>query len=153
MDGHRVDRVFVVIAAFNEARVLAHVIADVRRHEFPVVVVDDGSQDTTAEVAEQAGAVESRTRRGTADRPRIRPRRGAEFIVTFDADGQHRAADIARLIGALVENGADFALGSRFLGEAIKLPASRKLLLKAATWFTRLTSGSTSPTPTTACAR
>ena len=40
---------------------------------------------------------------------------GAETIVTFDADGQHNAADISRLVAALDEEGAEFALGSRFL--------------------------------------
>jgi hypothetical protein len=61
--------------------------------------------------------------------------------VTFDADGQHRVADIDGLIGALAEHDADFALGSRFLGGAVNLPPARRLLLKAATWFTRITSG------------
>jgi len=61
--------------------------------------------------------------------------------VTFDADGQHRAADIAVLIDALARQGADFALGSRFLGTGRNLiPPSRRFLLRAATWFTRLTS-------------
>jgi polyprenyl-phospho-N-acetylgalactosaminyl synthase len=59
--------------------------------------------------------------------------------VTFDADGQHRAADIAVLIDALARQDADFALGSRFLGTSLNQPLSRRMLLKAATLFTRLT--------------
>jgi glycosyltransferase involved in cell wall biosynthesis len=66
---------------------------------------------------------------------------GADVIVTFDADGQHRAADIAGLVDALAQHGADYALGSRFLGSAVNLPPARRLLLTAATWFTRITSG------------
>jgi polyprenyl-phospho-N-acetylgalactosaminyl synthase len=50
-------------------------------------------------------------------------------------------ADVDRLIDALLTQNADFALGSRFLGAAIDMPASRRLLLKAATWFTRITTG------------
>jgi hypothetical protein len=61
--------------------------------------------------------------------------------VTFDADGQHRAADIAGLVEALSTQGADFVLGSRFLGDSVNLPSSRRFLLKAATAFTRLTTG------------
>jgi hypothetical protein len=61
--------------------------------------------------------------------------------VTFDADGQHRAADIAVLIDALARQDADFALGSRFLGTSLNQPLSRRMLLKAATLFTRLTTG------------
>jgi glycosyltransferase involved in cell wall biosynthesis len=48
--------VWVVIAAYNEARVIGRVIADVQRHGYRVVVVDDGSTDATAEAAGQAGA-------------------------------------------------------------------------------------------------
>ena len=66
---------------------------------------------------------------------------GGNFVVTFDADGQHRAADISGLIDALVKHDADFALGSRFLGQCFDMPGSRRMLLKAATWFTRVTSG------------
>ena len=66
---------------------------------------------------------------------------GADAIVTFDGDGQHRAADIAGLLDALARQNADFALGSRFLGSAVNLPAKRRALLKAAVWFTRATTG------------
>jgi glycosyltransferase involved in cell wall biosynthesis len=67
--------------------------------------------------------------------------RGADVIVTFDADGQHRALEIARLVEALVHERADFALGNRFIGETTNLPALRRLVLRAAVVFTRLTCG------------
>jgi glycosyltransferase involved in cell wall biosynthesis len=139
--------VWIAIAAYNEAHVMAHVIDDVRRCGFPVVLVDDGSTDATAEVAERAGAVVVRhpvnLGQGAALQTAIEfaLRKGADTIVTFDADGQHRAADIVSMVDALVRHGADYALGSRFLGDAVNLPAVRGLLLKAATGFTRLTSG------------
>src|SRR5262249_60109785 len=65
----------------------------------------------------------------------------AEVIVTFDADGQHRVSDISRLAEALLDEHADFALGSRFLGQAPNLPTLRRALLRAATTFPRLTTG------------
>ena len=65
----------------------------------------------------------------------------AEVIVTFDADGQHRVSDISRLAEALFDEQADYALGSRFLGQAPNLRPLRKALLRAATSFTRLTTG------------
>ena len=61
--------------------------------------------------------------------------------MTFDADGQHRTAEIGRLIDALETHRADFALGSRFLGSAVNVPPLRRMLLRAATLFTRLTTG------------
>ena len=141
------EYVWVVIAAYNEARVIERVIADVRHCGFSAVLVDDGSSDATAEVAERAGAVVVRhpvnLGQGAALQTGIEfaLHKGADVIVTFDADGQHRATDIAGLVDALARHGVDYALGSRFLGGAIDLPPVRRRLLKAATWFTRITSG------------
>jgi glycosyltransferase involved in cell wall biosynthesis len=136
-----------VIAAYNEARVIERVIADVRHCGFSAVLVDDGSSDATAEVAERVGAVVVRhpvnLGQGAALQTGIEfaLRKGADVIVTFDADGQHRATDIAGLVDALARHSVDYALGSRFLGGATDLPPVRRCLLKAATWFTRITSG------------
>jgi glycosyltransferase involved in cell wall biosynthesis len=139
--------IWVVIAAYNEAQVIAAVVADVRSTGHSVVVVDDGSHDRTAELAQGAGATVIRHSinlgQGAALQTGIEfaLAQGAAAIVTFDADGQHRAADIAGLIAALAAHDADFALGSRFLGAAVDIPASRRWLLKAASWFTRATTG------------
>jgi glycosyltransferase involved in cell wall biosynthesis len=143
----RADDVWVVIAAYNEAQVIARVVTDVRLCGFNVVLIDDGSTDTTGEIAKKAGAIVVRhpvnLGQGAALQTGIEfaLRASAEFIVTFDADGQHRAGEIAAMIDALEHNGADFALGSRFLGHTVNLPRARRLLLKAATWFTCVTSG------------
>ncbi len=139
-------RIFVVIAAYNEASVIARVVADVARHGYSVVVVDDGSADATAQRAGAAAAVVRHPvnlGQGAALQTGIdyALQQDADIIVTFDADGQHRAADIERLVAALRERTADFALGSRFLGQAIALSTARRLLLRAATVFTQLTTG------------
>jgi glycosyltransferase involved in cell wall biosynthesis len=138
---------FVVIAAYNEAGAIARVLADVLRFGYEGVVVDDGSHDETGDTAARAGANVLRHRvnlgQGAALQTGIEYalRQGAERIVTFDADGQHRANDIPKLLEALDRSGADYALGSRFLGSSIAPPTLRRLLLKAATWFTRMTTG------------
>jgi len=139
--------VWVILAAYREAKVIADVVADVMPTGHRVVVVDDGSPDETAERAAQAGATVIRHPINLGQGAALQTgldfalAQGADVIVTFDADGQHRAADIAGLIDALVRHGADFALGSRFLGSAVNLPAQRRALLKAAVWFTRATTG------------
>jgi glycosyltransferase involved in cell wall biosynthesis len=140
-------QVHVVIAAYNEGTVISRVVADVRRAGYPVVVVDDGSPDDTADIAAAAGAEVVRhpfnLGQGAALQTGIDHAlaQGAEFVVTFDADGQHRVSEIPRLTDALVRERADFALGSRFLGQAPNLPPARRLMLQAATLFTRLTTG------------
>ena len=114
--------IWVVIAAYNEAQVIASVLGEVLQRGYQTVVVDDGSRDGTADAAAASGAWvvphPVNLGQGAALQTGIKfaLRHGASHIVTFDADGQHRAADIARLIEALEANGADYALGSRFLG-------------------------------------
>jgi glycosyltransferase involved in cell wall biosynthesis len=146
--GPKTDKsVWVIVPAYNEAPVIVPVVNDLIRRGYVVAVVDDGSGDDTAVRARQGGAVviahPVNLGQGAALQTGIRfaLRRGAQFIVTFDADGQHRAGDIKNLLGALEAHRADFALGSRFLGSTVGMPASRRLLLRVATWFTRLTTG------------
>ena len=139
--------IYVVIPAYNEGPVISRVVSEVGRTGYAVVVVDDGSSDATAEEARAAGAGvithAFNLGQGAALQTGIdyAVAQRAEVIVTFDADGQHRVSDIAHLAEALVEERADFALGSRFLGQAPNLPPLRRLLLHAATAFTRLTTG------------
>ena len=127
--------VWVVMPAFNEATVIGDTARDVLAHHPHVVVVDDGSVDDTAQ---EAAGSDTRRTRGRAARE-TKP--GADLIVTFDADGQHRVGDVAVMIDALERSGSDVALGSRFLGSTVGLPASRRLLLKLAIRFTTITTG------------
>ena len=68
---------------------------------------------------------------------------GAEFLVTFDADGQHCAADIPRLISPLASGRFDIALGSRFMhgGKVENIPMSKLIVLRLAVLFTRVVVG------------
>jgi polyprenyl-phospho-N-acetylgalactosaminyl synthase len=139
--------VYVIIPAYNEGRVIFRVVSEVSRAGYTVIVVDDGSSDVTAEQAQAAGATVIRhpfnLGQGAALQSGIEYAlaQAAECIVTFDADGQHRVSDISGLTDALVRERADFALGSRFLGQAPDLPPLRRLVLHAATAFTRMTTG------------
>jgi glycosyltransferase involved in cell wall biosynthesis len=147
MPGQPSASIWLVVPAFNEAAVIGRVVADLLWHGYRTVVVDDGSSDDTGRNAGAAGAIvvthPINLGQGAALQTGIAfaLRQGAETIVTFDADGQHRAADVALLVEALATADADFALGSRFLGGAVAMPVSRRLLLMAATFFTRLTTG------------
>jgi glycosyltransferase involved in cell wall biosynthesis len=138
---------WLIVPAFNEAAVIGRVVADLVWQRRNVVVIDDGSTDDTGRNAAAAGATvvthPINLGQGAALQTGIQFAllQGADTIVTFDADGQHRSADIDGLIAALRANDADFALGSRFLGGSVAMPASRRLLLIAATWFTRATTG------------
>ena len=141
------DQTCVVIAAYNEAAMIGRVVTEVRRAGYRVIVVDDGSKDMTAQAARAAGATVIQhpfnLGQGAALQSGIdfALANRAEVIVTFDADGQHEVADISRLAEALIEENAHFVLGSRFLKATSNIPPPRRLLLKAATVFTRVTTG------------
>jgi glycosyltransferase involved in cell wall biosynthesis len=139
------ESVWVVIPAYKEAAIIGTVVADVARLYPNVIVVDDASADETPDAAARSGALVVRhpinLGQGAALQTGIdfALERGAQFIVTFDADGQHHASDIPALIEPLHDGRADFALGSRFLGRTLNMPSSRRLLLQAALLFTRIT--------------
>ncbi len=143
----RSENVWVIIAAYRESPVIAGIVSGVKAHGYRVVVVDDGSSDATGELARAAGAIVLRhpinLGQGAALQTGINfaLSAGAAALVTFDADGQHRPGEIAGLVEALRDDGADFALGSRFLAADATVPPARRMLLKVATWFTRLTTG------------
>jgi glycosyltransferase involved in cell wall biosynthesis len=137
---------FVVVPAFNESRSIGAVVSALRGHYPNVVVVDDGSEDETAESAEAAGAAVVRhivnRGQGAALQTGLRfaLRRGARILVTFDADGQHLPEDIPALVRPVLEGRAEVVLGSRFSGGAAAMPRTRRWLLRAAVLFTRLAS-------------
>jgi glycosyltransferase involved in cell wall biosynthesis len=66
---------------------------------------------------------------------------GADIIVTFDADGQHKAEEIKRLTAPIEKGEVEACLGSRFLDKKTKVPFTKLLTLKAGILFTRIFSG------------
>jgi glycosyltransferase involved in cell wall biosynthesis len=118
--------VCVVIAAYREAQTLGMVLDAVPKnaHGLPLslLVVDDGSDDGTANVAEAHGAFACRpsTNRGQGAALRLGYRLaaqyGAEYVVTIDADGQYDPNEIPALLVPILNGHADFVSGSRRLG-------------------------------------
>ena len=139
-----------LVPAFNESTVVAEVVAELRSLFDHVVVVDDGSRDTTAYAAKGAGAVVLRHRvnlgQGAAlqtgfDHALSRP--GIRYVVTVDADGQHRAEDAVALLELARAADLQVVLGTRYTADLRPqdMPWSRRLLLRAALRFSRATTG------------
>jgi glycosyltransferase involved in cell wall biosynthesis len=143
----RSAQTWVVIAAYNESGRIDRVLRELRERDVQVVVVDDGSRDDTADCAAAANVWVLRhlvnRGQGAALRTGIRfaLSKGAMEIVTFDGDGQHQASDLPTLLSPIRQGEADLVIGSRFLGQAPGMPWLRRMLLKAAVLFTRLTTG------------
>jgi glycosyltransferase involved in cell wall biosynthesis len=142
---YRADTVWVIVAAYNEEHTLPEAIAGLHSAGYRILVVDDGSLDSTAEIATRSGAIVIKHPINLGQGAALQTgldfamAAGAKYFVTFDADGQHRACDVAELIDAIHKLRVDYALGSRFLGDAPGIPFSRLILLRVAIWFTRLT--------------
>ena len=141
------DGLWIVLAVYNEAQRIGPVLDELLRVAKNIAVVNDGSQDDTAGevLIRPVWLVQHAVNlgQGAALQTGIAfaLERHAEYIITFDADGQHCASDIPVLIQHLTAEGADFVLGSRFLGKAEGIPWSRKLMLRMAVLFTRVFSG------------
>jgi len=142
--------IWVVIRACNEEKLISSTLAGVLDCGYSVVVVDDGSTDATfAQAAAAAGVHICRHTinlgAGAALQTGIEyaVRRNAAVIVSFDADGQHDAADIESVARPILDGMVDVVLGSRFMkaGSVENIPRPRLLLLKGAIWMTRLTTG------------
>ena len=138
---------WIVIAAYNEEKRIGPVLDDLLTVVRNIVVVDDGSRDDTAgEVVKRPvwlvrHAVNLGQGAALQTGLSFALGRQADYLITFDADGQHCIADLPVLLQHLHAAGADFALGSRFLGDAQGIPMSRRWMLRLAVLFTRLLSG------------
>ena len=144
------ESVWLVIPLFNEATVIASVVTELLTAYRHVVCVDDGSTDGSAEVAEAAGARVIRhpynLGQGAALQTGIsyaREQPGAEYIITFDADGQHRLVDAQAMVALARAEKAAIVFGSRFLDDRTKPGALKRLVLKTAVLVTNLTTGLT----------
>jgi glycosyltransferase involved in cell wall biosynthesis len=135
-------KVLVTIPAYNEEKTIAGVIKEIKdvmdtsKYECQIIIVDDGSTDSTAENAKKAGAVvySHPKNYGLAEAFKSEMKKclelGADIIVHTDADGQYKAEEIPKLIEE-VKAGNDLVLASRFKGQIESMPMMKRLGNKA----------------------
>lgn len=131
----RGGEIVVLIPAYNEAenlRVLLKKMPEsIEGRKLEVLVIDDGSEDGTAEAVEEQGylVVGNKINRGGGAALRlgydILKETSAKISVTMDADGQHDPAEIEKLVRPILEDKYDVVIGSRFLGKYEKDSAFR----------------------------
>jgi len=146
------ESIVVILPAHNEAENVGAVIHSLpdTLEGFPLVpiVVDDASEDATAEVARKAGAYVAHLmiRRGGGFALRIgyevARRIDARVVVTMDADGQHVADEMPLLVKPILEGEADLVNGSRVLGEFERESVVRHVGVHFFSWLVTLITGS-----------
>jgi len=133
----------IVIPAFNEEKRIGKVLKSLLKYPYQIIVVNDGSSDNTSKIVKEFGKVKlinNKTNLGQGASIRLGIQLAlsskSDIIVTFDADGQHRASEIKKFIKK-INAGYDVVLGSRFLKKT-KLPLKRKILLKGSILVERI---------------
>ncbi|GMV99818.1 MAG: glycosyl transferase family 2 [Candidatus Hydrogenedentota bacterium] len=126
----------ILLPAFNEAATLPLVLQAVKSAapDCDILVINDGSRDRTAECAIEGGATVCTHRFNMGYGVALQTgykyalRHGYRFAVQMDADGQHEAEDIGRLLDRVQGDSCDLCIGSRFLeGTPYAIPFSRKV--------------------------
>jgi glycosyltransferase involved in cell wall biosynthesis len=140
--------IYVVIPAFNEYETIHQVVKNINEAGYEVIVVDDGSTLPLDPYLKglslhllrhkinlgQGAALQTGIEYAVA--------KNADYIITFDADGQHQASDIISLIRPLKEGQCDFTLGSRFIKDAShNMNKTRRIILLLARMFNAITTG------------
>lgn len=140
----------VAILAYNEEMAIGSVALRCKKYAGLVVVIDDGSNDHTAEVARLAGAevISHKTNSGYGAAIRtcfnVARKLGSCTMVIIDGDGQHNPDDIPMLVAEMNKTGADIVIGSKFIngnGKSQYIPAYRKMGMKVLDTAVSLSSG------------
>jgi dolichol-phosphate mannosyltransferase len=144
----------VVIPTYNEKENISNILHAVfgLNDDFHVLVIDDGSPDGTAQIVKElqtkfSGFLHLEERKGKAGLGtayiygfKWAIAKGYKFIFEMDADFSHNPNDLSRLYNACKNEGADLAVGSRYIkdGGVINWPGNRIALSKGASLYTRM---------------
>lgn len=142
------SKLVVIIPALNEAKSIAAVLQAIPRtvagiDSIETIVIDDGSTDTTSEIARAAGATvvthQDTMGVGAAFRTGLKAAliSGADCVVNIDADGQFNPADIPKLLAPILQQDAHFVTASRF-AKAEWIPDMPEIKKWGNRWMTRI---------------
>lgn len=145
-------KVLIIIPAFNEEASIKKALAPVIKSGFDYVVINDGSVDSTGEILDKnnynhidlfynlgiGGAVQTGYRYAYEH--------NYDIAIQYDADGQHDVQYIEKIIQPIIDNEADFVVGSRFIDESatnFTSTATRQIGIKTLSKIIKLLSGKT----------
>lgn len=120
-------RIFIVIPAFNEAGRIEDVLEDIKGIGFPVIVVDDGSWDSTLDKVKKHKVIALRHKinlgKGAALKTGCEAAilLGAEAVILMDSDRQHKVSDLPKFVEKINQGKYEIVFGSRNLNMGIPL--------------------------------
>ena len=142
------DKTWLVVPLYNEGKVVREVLTEVRKTFPNIICVDDGSNDDSIAEALAAGVKVAvhpiNLGQGAALQTGfsyVLENTDAKYVVTYDADGQHRVEDALAMLDAAESEDLGFVFGSRFLEGKAETGACKKLVLKTAAFVTRMRTG------------
>ncbi|MEI6125563.1 MAG: glycosyltransferase family 2 protein [Pseudomonadota bacterium] len=145
-------KVIIQVPCYNEEECLAETVRDLPRclpgvDTVEWMIIDDGSTDRTAEIARSLGVhhiIRHPKNRGLAQAfmtgLNASLDRGADIIVTTDADNQYYAGDIPKLIAPILKGAAEIVVGARPIKNIVHFSVLKKMLQIAGSWVVRLAS-------------
>lgn len=119
------DDIYIVVPAYNEEKTVSQIIEGIAEEGYNVVLVNDGSKDNTLNLVieskrkypDKIFVISHMINRGLGAALKtgmtVALNKGAEYILTFDADGQHEIGDIAKVVKPLQDGEADACIGAR----------------------------------------
>ncbi len=143
----RNGKIIAAIPCFNTERFIGDVVSRAVRYVDRVIVIDDGSKDSTADKARAAGAIviSHGTNKGYGEAINSCFKAGrandADILVTLDGDGQHNPGDIPGLLAPILDGKSDLVIGSRFIGDKVEIPPYRRFGIRIITFLFNLGSG------------
>ena len=138
------NKITVGIPAFNEEKNIAAIIIGLKKITDKIIVCNDGSTDSTGEIAKELGAIVINHEKNSGYGAGIKSiflkakEMKSEMLVTVDADGQHDVRDITKIVTPIQEDKAEIVIGSRFLEKVENIPEYRKFGIKLITKVTNL---------------
>jgi glycosyltransferase involved in cell wall biosynthesis len=146
------NNIYFLIPAYNEASIIGEVLQNlIHNEQYNIVVVNDGSKDNTAEIVKSfknVTLINHVINRGqgaglATGLDYLSQVEDCDYVVTYDADGQHRLEDALQMVEVLKENPElDIIIGSRFIETTrTNVPLTRKITLKLGVVFLKFVYG------------
>ena len=130
----------VIIPAYNEAENIADLVRDIRKQKLDILVIDDGSSDNTASLAQINGAVVLKNQRNLGKGASLIKgfdyilKNGFDACITMDGDGQHRPEEIPNFIKAAANSNNGIIIGNR-MAKSANMPFIRVITNKLMSWL------------------